>query len=235
MIARATASRSAETFSDVRLALDVTGTIGYLRACHRGSPRRSDALSRSQPVRPSRVRPSGGRALNARWRRTRLLAGCAALLLLAACASVSPTRNAPPSPPANLANNVLFRAIGLVGTPYRWGGNTPSSGFDCSGLVGYVFRTEAGIALPRTSREMAALDAPIIDRDDLEPGDLLFFGKRHRVNHVAIYVGNGRFVNAPDAGGTVRLDELDGYYWRDHFLFAKRVLTPRLRAALAAD
>jgi len=235
MIARATASRSAETFSDVRLALDVTGTIGYLRACHRGSPRRSDALSRSQPVRPSRVRPSGGRALNARWRRTRLLAGCAALLLLAACASVSPTRNAPPSPPANLANNVLFRAIGLVGTPYRWGGNTPSSGFDCSGLVGYVFRTEAGIALPRTSREMAALDAPIIDRDDLEPGDLLFFGKRHRVNHVAIYVGNGRFVNAPDAGGTVRLDELDGYYWHDHYLFAKRVLTPRLRAALAAD
>ena len=181
------------------------------------------------------MRPTGGRALNARWRRARLLAGCAALLVLAACASISPTRNAAPSPPANVANNVLFRAIGLVGTPYRWGGNTPTSGFDCSGLVDYVFRTEAGIALPRTSHEMAALDAPTIDRADLEPGDLLFFGKRHRVNHVAIYVGNGRFVNAPDAGGTVRLDELDGYYWRDHYLFAKRVLTPRLRAALAAD
>jgi cell wall-associated NlpC family hydrolase len=173
--------------------------------------------------------------LNVRWRRIHLLAGCAALLLLAACAGISPTRNTAPSPPVNVANNVLFRAIGLVGTPYRWGGNTPASGFDCSGLVDYVFRTEAGIALPRTSREMAALDAPRIDRADLEPGDLLFFGKRRHVNHVAIYVGNGRFVNAPDKGGTVRLDELDGYYWRDHYLFAKRVLTPRLRAALAAD
>lgn len=232
---RATASRPAEAFGEVRHALDVTGAIGYLRACHRGSPRRSDVLFRSQTVRPSRARPTGGRALNARWCRVRLYAGCAALLLLAACASVSPTRNTAPAPSTPVANNVLFRAIGLVGTPYRWGGNTPASGFDCSGLVDYVFRTEAGIALPRTSREMAALDAPTIDRDDLEPGDLLFFGKRHRVNHVAIYVGNGRFVNAPDTGGTVRLDELDGYYWRDHYLFAKRVLTPRLRAALAAD
>ncbi|MGH8182253.1 MAG: C40 family peptidase, partial [Rhodanobacteraceae bacterium] len=69
----------------------------------------------------------------------------------------------------------------------------------------------------------------------LKAGDLLFFGRRHRVNHVAIYVGNGRFVNAPDAGGTVRLDRLDGYYWRNHYLFAKRVLTPRMRAELAAD
>ena len=157
------------------------------------------------------------------------------LLLLAACATVSPPRSAAPLPSATIANNVLFRAIGLVGTPYRWGGNTPQSGFDCSGLVDYVFRTEAGLALPRTSREIAALGAPIISRGALEPGDLLFFGHRHRINHVAIYVGRGRFVNAPDEGGTVRLDELDGYYWRDHYLFAKRVLTPRVRAALAAD
>ncbi|HJR14872.1 MAG TPA: C40 family peptidase [Rhodanobacteraceae bacterium] len=173
--------------------------------------------------------------MNAPWRLGRLLAGCAVLLLLGACATVSPPRSSAPAPPATVANNVLFRAIGLVGTPYRWGGNTPDSGFDCSGLVDYVFRTEAGLALPRTSREIAALDAPTIARSALEPGDLLFFGYRHRVNHVAIYVGHGRFVNAPDKGGTVRLDELDGYYWRDHYLFAKRVLTPRMRAALAAD
>lgn len=160
----------------------------------------------------------------------------ASLLLLAACASVTPFRspNVVPAPPPALANNVLIRAIGLVGTPYRWGGNTPESGFDCSGLVDYVFLSEAGLQLPRTSRAIAALDAPKVSRDDLQPGDLLFFGRRH-VNHVAIYVGNGRFVNAPDRGGTVRLDHLDGYYWRDHFLFAKRVLTPRVRAALAAD
>lgn len=162
-------------------------------------------------------------------RRVRWLAGAAILILLAACATVAP------APPANVANNVLFRAISLVGTPYRWGGNTPQSGFDCSGLVDYVFRTEAGMALPRTSRNIAALDAPKIDRDKLQSGDLLFFGTHRRVNHVAIYVGHGRFVNAPDRGGTVRLDTLDGYYWRDHFLYAKRVLTPQVRAALAAD
>jgi cell wall-associated NlpC family hydrolase len=170
--------------------------------------------------------------LSALFRPVRLLAGLLSVLVLAACATVTP---APTPPSSKIANNVLFRAISLVGTPYRWGGNTPETGFDCSGLVDYVFRTEAGIALPRTSRAIAALDAPKISRKDLEPGDLLFFGRRHRVNHVAIYVGNGRFVNAPDRGGTVRLDELDGYYWRDHYLFARRVLTPRVRAALAAD
>lgn len=175
--------------------------------------------------------------LNAGRHIARLLAA-ALILLLAACASIAPVRSpniSPGAPPATIANNVLIRAIGLVGTPYRWGGNTPESGFDCSGLVDYVFRSEAGLRLPRTSHAIAALDAPKVARDDLQAGDLLFFGRRHRVNHVAIYVGNGRFVNAPDKGGTVRLDHLDGYYWRDHFLFAKRVLTPRVRAALAAD
>jgi cell wall-associated NlpC family hydrolase len=147
---------------------------------------------------------------------------------LAACASL------PPAPPSKVTNAVLFRAISLVGTPYHWGGTRPTSGFDCSGLVDYVFRTQAGIALPRTSRAIAAVDAPEIPRQHLKPGDLLFFGHHHRVDHVAIYVGNGRFVNAPNTGGRVRLDRLDGPYWRDHYLYAKRVLTPRVRAALAA-
>jgi cell wall-associated NlpC family hydrolase len=195
--------------------------------------RQLDASERSLHItqHPSeRTRAAGTPALNAVRPVARLLA-VASILLLAACASIAPT----PSPSPTVANNVLIRAIGLVGTPYHWGGNTPASGFDCSGLVDYVFRTEAGLVLPRTSRAIAALKAPKIKRADLEPGDLLFFGHHRHVNHVAIYVGNGRFVNAPDTGGTVRLDRLDGYYWRDHYLFAKRVLTPRVRAALAAD
>lgn len=140
-------------------------------------------------------------------------------LMLGACATTLP---APPS--ARVANDVLFRAIGLVGTPYHWGGNTPESGFDCSGLVDYVFRTSAGLVLPRQSGEIADIDAPKIAADRLAPGDLLFFGSHHRVSHVAIYVGKGRFVHAPNTGGTVRLDKLDGDYWRSHFLYAKRVL-----------
>ncbi|MGN6728689.1 MAG: C40 family peptidase [Rhodanobacteraceae bacterium] len=139
-------------------------------------------------------------------------------LLLGACATT------PPSPSARLANDVLFRAIGLVGTPYQWGGNTPESGFDCSGLVDYVFRTSAGVVLPRQSGEIADVDAPKISADRLAPGDLLFFGSHHHVSHVAIYVGQGRFVHAPNSGGTVRLDKLDGDYWHSHFLYAKRVL-----------
>lgn len=142
-------------------------------------------------------------------------------LTLGACATTPPP---PAAPSTRAANDVLFRAIGLVGTPYHWGGNTPESGFDCSGLVDYVFRTSAGVVLPRQSGEIADVDAPKISADRLAPGDLLFFGSRHHVSHVAIYVGQGRFVHAPNTGGTVRLDKLDGDYWRSHFLYAKRVL-----------
>lgn len=183
--------------------------------------------------------PPGAACGAARWTRRHLrFAAAAILLLLGACSTIPiPPPGSPPAPPpstAAVANNVLIRAIGLVGTPYRWGGNTPASGFDCSGLVAYVFRTQAGITLPRTSRAMGALDAPRIPRDALQSGDLVFFGRHRRVTHVGIYVGNGRFVNAPDTGGTVQLDRLDGYYWRAHYLFAKRILTPDVRAELAS-
>jgi cell wall-associated NlpC family hydrolase len=117
-----------------------------------------------------------------------------------------------------------MRAIGLVGTPYRYGGNTPESGFDCSGLVTYVFKDMLDLRLPRTSRELAAIQGPRIATDRLIPADLVFFGRKGEVSHVGIYVGEGRFVHAPSSGGTVRLDRLDGPYWRDHYTGAKRVL-----------
>lgn len=169
------------------------------------------------PGYPARSQEQGSLALTgARWIPRSIAPALA--LLLGACAT------APPPPVPRVANDVLFRAIGLVGTPYRWGGNTPESGFDCSGLVDYVFRTSAGVVLPRRSGDIADVDAPRVDAGELKPGDLLFFGSHHSVSHVAIYVGKGRFVHAPNTGGTVRLDQLDGEYWRRHFLFAKRVL-----------
>jgi cell wall-associated NlpC family hydrolase len=122
------------------------------------------------------------------------------------------------------ANAVLMRAISLVGTPYRYGGNTPAGGFDCSGLVNYVFRDMLDLRLPRTSRELAAYQGPRIPTDRLAAADLVFFGSAGAVSHVGIYVGEGRFVHAPSTGGTVRLDRLDGPYWRDHYSGAKRVL-----------
>lgn len=170
----------------------------------------------------------------------RLLPVLALALLFTGCAS-GPTRRAPASePPSSLAklpprapsaasagtaNDILFRAIGLVGTPYRWGGNTPDSGFDCSGLVDYIYRTEASIELPRTSRAMAAVDGEKIRRmAQLASGDLVFFTIGGAISHVGVYVGKGRFVHAPDSGGTVRLDNLDGPYWRSHFAYGKRLL-----------
>ncbi|PPU35494.1 glycoside hydrolase [Xanthomonas sp. CFBP 7912] len=159
------------------------------------------------------------------------------LLLLGGCAQQTPVRRpaaAPPPPPrvwpqvapANpaAANDILMRALGLVGTPYRFGGNTPETGFDCSGLVTYVYKDVAAVMLPRTSRELAAIQGPPIPPERLATGDLVFFGAGGSVTHVGIYVGEGRFVHAPTTGGTVRLDFLDGAYWRDHYSGSKRVL-----------
>lgn len=169
----------------------------------------------------------------------RLGAMAGLLLLLAACAS-SPRREAtfkpsssalagePARAPENAvgtANDVLFRAMALVGTPYRWGGNTPTGGFDCSGLVEYIYRNAANIDLPHSSRDMASLSGPKIKRmGDLVSGDLVFFGSGRSISHVGVYVGKGRFVHAPNSGGTVRLDDIDGPYWRDHFEYGKRLL-----------
>lgn len=163
------------------------------------------------------------------------------MLLLAACAS-SPHRRqptfktshsaladlpprAPSAASAGEANDILFRAIGLVGTPYRWGGNTPAGGFDCSGLVDYIYRTAARIKLPRTSHDMAAMDGrKVRQMTQLASGDLVFFDIDGAISHVGVYVGKGRFVHAPNSGGTVRLDDIDGPYWGDHFAYGKRVL-----------
>lgn len=118
---------------------------------------------------------------------------------------------------------VLQSALTLLGTPYRWGGNTPDSGFDCSGLVSYVFRTTLGIELPRVSREMARTGIPIRDRAALAAGDLVFFGRKGRVDHVGIYLGDGRFVHAPRKGRDVTVSRLDSGYWANKFLSARRV------------
>ena len=125
-----------------------------------------------------------------------------------------------------LAADVLFRALGLVGTPYRWGGNTPDSGFDCSGLIKYVYNDMAGISLPRTTREMIVMRGQNVGKDQLQTGDLLFFATNGgtQVSHAGIYVGEGRFVHAPATGGTVKLDSLSKAYWQKAYLNAKRVL-----------
>lgn len=152
-----------------------------------------------------------------------------AAALLSACASSpppGPVVNAPFEQFAPMADDVLLRAIGLVGTPYRYGGNTPDSGFDCSGLIGYVYRDAAGIKLPRSTRELIAMPVPSVRREALQTGDLVFFATAGggKVSHAGIYVGEGRFVHAPSSGGTVRLESLSTAYWQRSYLNAKRVM-----------
>ncbi|GKS89571.1 C40 family peptidase [Acidovorax sp. SUPP2539] len=144
------------------------------------------------------------------------LALLSAALLLAGCG----TTPQPRSPRGNVtysqlspdqSSDIAIHALGLVGTPYRYGGNTPEGGFDCSGLIGYVYKSRAGIAPPRTVAQLSDFGLPV-DSGDLRTGDLVVFGAG-RPTHAGIYVGEGRFVHAPSTGGEVRMDRLDSRYW----------------------
>ncbi|WP_460417932.1 C40 family peptidase [Pseudomonas sp. microsymbiont 2] len=131
------------------------------------------------------------------------------------------------------SSEVLSRAVNVLGTPYRWGGSSPKKGFDCSGLVKYAFNDVADVDLPRTSNAMAQGQGVKVAKSDLKPGDLIFFNiKSRRVNHVAIYLGNDRFIHAPRTGKRVSIDSLEKPYWQKHYVVAKRVL-PKQQQALS--
>jgi len=169
------------------------------------------------------------------------------VLLLAACAgapqktssrsggSVVVANGAYHAPPPGFPNfvdhsigreEISIQAMSLVGIPYRWGGNTPDSGFDCSGLVRYVVLRAASVNLPRTTADMSGRGESI-EPDGIAPGDLIFFNTTGRAHsHVGIYVGKLRFVNAPSTGGTVRLDYLTNPYWAKRFDGIRRVAGP---------
>ncbi|MEO6064505.1 MAG: C40 family peptidase, partial [Lysobacterales bacterium] len=127
---------------------------------------------------------------------------------------------------SRVLGDVLQSALSFTGIRYRYGGASPLTGFDCSGFVGYVFRESAGLKLPRASYQMASVDGRKLSREELKAGDLVFFAQRKRVNHVGIYLGDGRFIHAPSTGGRVRTDELSNNYWRKRFVNGKRVLDP---------
>ncbi|QAY84965.1 NlpC/P60 family protein [Pseudomonas arsenicoxydans] len=126
-----------------------------------------------------------------------------------------------------LADSILERGMSLIGTRYRFGG-TSEAGFDCSGFIGYLFREEAGMNLPRSTREMINVDAPLVARSALKPGDLLFFatnGRRGRVSHAGIYLGDNQFIHSSSRkSGGVRVDSLGDSYWSKTFIEAKRAL-----------
>jgi cell wall-associated NlpC family hydrolase len=126
----------------------------------------------------------------------------------------------------DVASEIVVQAMALLGVPYRWGGNDPARGLDCSGLVRHVFKRVGIDELPRRSEEMRRLGAGVA-RADLRAGDLVFFNTLgHPFSHVAIYVGGGQFVHAPGRHGRVRVDDLDDRYWRARFNGARRLAGP---------
>lgn len=128
-----------------------------------------------------------------------------------------------------IGSEIVMRALGLIGRKYRYGGNTPETGLDCSGLVRWVFADKIEMELPRNSLAMSRLPAPDVRKDELVPGDLVFFRTRGRVvSHVGIYIGEGRFVHAATGRSKVRIDRMDSTYWRNRFVNAKRVISPAL-------
>lgn len=158
----------------------------------------------------------------------------AALCLCRAAIGAEPTP-AEPGPDASFgrqqdftsrASELAMHAMGMIGIRYKYGGDAPESGLDCSGLVRHVFRQAWGKELPRTSHEISQVGTQV-DARDLQPGDLVFYNTlRRRFSHVGIYLGDNKFIHAPSAGGRVRIENMDVAYWRKRFNGARRISEP---------
>lgn len=123
----------------------------------------------------------------------------------------------------------MVKLMEQLGKPYRWGGTSPTTGFDCSGLIYYAYRNLVNIKLPRTANEMYHFrDAPPIAKNNLQRGDLVFF-RIHgtaAADHVGVYLGNGKFIQSPRTGSDIRISQLSSSYWQEHYVGARRVITP---------
>lgn len=127
------------------------------------------------------------------------------------------------SRPQTHTRGLASTALTYLGINYRFGGDTPHEGFDCSGLVRYAAEKSLGLKLPRSSADMARLGESV-KRNDLERGDLVFFNTRgHRFSHVGIYLGEGKFVHAPSSGSKVRVEDMNMGYWQKRYNGARRL------------
>ena len=120
------------------------------------------------------------------------------------------------------AGDLIMNAMSLIGLSYRFGGNSPTQGLDCSGFMQYIFKRSMGITLPRTSAEMATVGQQV-DRANLKPGDMVFFGSGGRVSHVGMYIGNDRFIHTPRTGRDIEITSMNGNYWKSRYITARRV------------
>ena len=123
----------------------------------------------------------------------------------------------------NQASELVVGAMAFLGAPYRRGGNSADSGFDCSGFVKAIYEQSIGLVLPRSAAQQAAA-TQTIDKSELRPGDLVFFNTMRRAfSHVGIYVGNGKFIHSPKPGAEVRVEDMGLAYWTRRYDGARRV------------
>ncbi len=147
------------------------------------------------------------------------------LLGLGACGSVAPRHHTHQTGPID-TSTVIQTARAQLGTDYKYGGESPDEGFDCSGLVYYSF-LQAGVALPRTTFGQYKRTRAV-SREQLARGDLIFFRiSRSRISHVGIYLGKNRFIHAPSTGKSVAIARLDTPYWRKRYIRAGRIYPRR--------
>lgn len=133
------------------------------------------------------------------------------------------------------ASELIVQAMSMIGTHYRWGGESPETGLDCSGLVRYVFKEAWGADLPRTSVEISRVGTKV-NKHELQPGDLVFYNTLRRgFSHVGIYLGDNKFIHAPSAGGQVRIESMGIAYWSKRFNGARRILNPETEQAETAE
>jgi len=168
-----------------------------------------------------------------------LLATAATLAALLAGCSITPAPVASPAPPPRTAapgghyfslegqhqtqEMVLF-ALGLLDTGYRFGGRNPEAGLDCSGMVSYIVEQVSGRKLPYNAAGIAERTRPVASHA-IRPGDLVFFNTLGRsYSHMGIYLGDGRFIHAPNSRGKVRVDRMDSRYYADRFEGARTLL-----------
>ncbi|MBC7733540.1 MAG: C40 family peptidase [Bacteriovorax sp.] len=144
--------------------------------------------------------------------------------LLNAPAASPPSDNAFVERLRDKASDMVLTAMNFLGVPYRRGGNNADHGFDCSGFTRHVFEMSVGLVLPRRADEQAtAAGLASIRRNELKPGDLVFFNTMRRTfSHVGIYVGEGKFIHAPKPGGEVRVEDMGAAYWAKRFTGARR-------------
>ena len=126
------------------------------------------------------------------------------------------------------ASELALYAMGMLGIDYKYGGNTPEEGLDCSGLVKLIFKEAWDKELPRTAKELSR-EGQRIDKSELQPGDLVFFNTlRRSFSHVGIYLGDHKFIHAPSAGSQVRIESMDVNYWKKRFNGARRISEPSI-------